>query len=90
MVLLCRAEVRLSDTIHDMKAYVQVTDWVYQQVLHSRDPRLAGARALLGRIERRQLYKCIGQSRPADKAHKLQRIVSSVAAVLLRSYFVLF
>ncbi|XP_067052893.1 deoxynucleoside triphosphate triphosphohydrolase SAMHD1-like isoform X2 [Acropora muricata] len=51
----------ISESIDDMKAYTQLTDHVYHQILHSDAAKLKEARAILQRIEKRDLYKCIGQ-----------------------------
>lgn len=45
-----------------MEAYTNLTDQVYYQILSSSDPDLEEARSILHRIEKRDLYKCIGQT----------------------------
>lgn len=52
----------ISDSIDDMEAYTNLTDQVYYQILSSSDPDLEEARSILHRIEKRDLYKCIGQT----------------------------
>lgn len=52
----------ISECIDDMEAYSQLTDHVYYQILSSTDPALEEARKILLRIQRRDLYKCIGQT----------------------------
>jgi len=88
---------KLSETIHDMKAYTQVHDGVLHMVRYSENPRLVEvqaklspdlspeakekelielndrlkeARKLLDMIEKRELYKCVGESRHKDKTAK--------------------
>ncbi|XP_044175514.1 deoxynucleoside triphosphate triphosphohydrolase SAMHD1-like [Acropora millepora] len=51
----------ISESIDDMQAYTQLTDHVYHQILYSDAAKLKEARAILQRIEKRDLYKCIGQ-----------------------------
>ncbi|XP_061591983.1 deoxynucleoside triphosphate triphosphohydrolase SAMHD1 [Cololabis saira] len=57
----------LSTAIDDMVAYTKVTDHVFEQILHSSSPELAEARQILHKITCRQLYKCLGETKP-DKA----------------------
>ncbi|KAL9975396.1 hypothetical protein ACROYT_G012553 [Oculina patagonica] len=52
----------ISESIDDMEAYTQLNDQVYYRILHSTDPALEEARNILLRIEKRDLYKCIGQT----------------------------
>ncbi|XP_027036126.1 deoxynucleoside triphosphate triphosphohydrolase SAMHD1-like isoform X2 [Pocillopora damicornis] len=52
----------ISECIDDMEAYSQLSDHVYYQILNSSDPALEEARKILLRIQRRDLYKCIGHS----------------------------
>ncbi|XP_054902374.1 deoxynucleoside triphosphate triphosphohydrolase SAMHD1 [Poeciliopsis prolifica] len=57
----------LSTAIDDMVAYTKLTDNVFEQILNSSSPELAEAKLILHKIICRQLYKCLGQTRP-DKA----------------------
>ncbi|XP_020628681.1 deoxynucleoside triphosphate triphosphohydrolase SAMHD1-like [Orbicella faveolata] len=60
----------ISETIDDMEAYSQLSDAIYYQILHSTDPALEEARNILLRIEKRDLYKCIGSTilkKPREK-----------------------
>lgn len=52
----------MSEAIDDMKAYCQMTDYVFFQILHSTQPELADAREILNNILKRNLYKCAGQT----------------------------
>ena len=51
----------MSDTIDDMKAFIQVNDSIFNIIRYSDDTNLTEARAILERIEKRQLYKYIGE-----------------------------
>ncbi|XP_045193463.2 deoxynucleoside triphosphate triphosphohydrolase SAMHD1-like [Mercenaria mercenaria] len=55
-------EVRMSDAIHDMKAYSQMTDHVFFLILNSTEPKLQESKEILSNIMRRNLYKCVGQT----------------------------
>lgn len=62
---------RISTAIDDMEAYTKLTDNIFLEILYSTDPRLDAARELLKNIERRNLYKCVGQTQPGvDKKIK--------------------
>ncbi|XP_055044729.2 deoxynucleoside triphosphate triphosphohydrolase SAMHD1 [Misgurnus anguillicaudatus] len=54
----------ISSAINDMEAYTQLTDHIFEQILHSSTPELADARAILNNIVCRRLYKCVGQTTP--------------------------
>jgi hypothetical protein len=58
-------KLKMSECIDDMKAYTRLTDFVYHQILLSEDPALDEAKAILHKIEKRQLYKCVGQTQPS-------------------------
>ena len=50
----------LSTSLNDMAAYMQLSDHIYYKILYSVEPELEEAREILKKIERRQIYKCIG------------------------------
>uniref|UniRef100_A0A667ZLE3 HD domain-containing protein n=1 Tax=Myripristis murdjan TaxID=586833 RepID=A0A667ZLE3_9TELE len=52
---------KLSETIDDMSAYTKLTGHVFDQILNSSDDNLKGAREILNKIVRRQIYKCLGK-----------------------------
>ncbi|XP_035238000.1 deoxynucleoside triphosphate triphosphohydrolase SAMHD1 isoform X1 [Anguilla anguilla] len=54
----------ISTAIDDMEAYTKLTDHIFLQILYSSSPELAEARAILQNINRRQLYKYVGQTQP--------------------------
>ncbi|XP_036275099.1 deoxynucleoside triphosphate triphosphohydrolase SAMHD1 isoform X1 [Pipistrellus kuhlii] len=57
---------RISTAIDDMEAFTKLTDNIFLEILHSSDPNLAAAREILEKIERRNLYKYVGQTQTED------------------------
>lgn len=53
---------RLSECIDDPEAYTKLNDSIFHMILVSTDDALDEARKILQRIERRQLYRCVGQT----------------------------
>jgi deoxynucleoside triphosphate triphosphohydrolase SAMHD1 len=53
----------MSETIDDMIAYTQLDDNVYLRILHSTKPELEDAKKILQNVQRRQLYRIIGQTK---------------------------
>ncbi|ESO82808.1 hypothetical protein LOTGIDRAFT_61530, partial [Lottia gigantea] len=60
----------LSECIDDVVAYTKLTDNIYQDILWSEDPKLMKARELLNRVQKRQLFRCIGQFTPPTTFEK--------------------
>ncbi|XP_071428809.1 deoxynucleoside triphosphate triphosphohydrolase SAMHD1 [Pithys albifrons albifrons] len=58
---------QISTAMEDMEAYTKLTDSIYLEILHSSDPELQEAREVLRKIERRELYKFLGETRPETK-----------------------
>ena len=56
--------LKLSETIDDMVAYTRVNDSILLNILNSTEPQLDRARQILENIERRRLYRFIGQTNP--------------------------
>ncbi|XP_075703066.1 deoxynucleoside triphosphate triphosphohydrolase SAMHD1-like [Rhinoderma darwinii] len=54
----------ISSSVDDMVAYTKLTDHIFQQILYSSDPKLSKARDILCKVERRELYKYVGQTQP--------------------------
>ncbi|KAI1890241.1 hypothetical protein AGOR_G00151690 [Albula goreensis] len=52
--------LKMSEAIEDMEAYSKLTDNVFDEILNSTDPNLAGAQKILQDIHCRNLYKCVG------------------------------
>lgn len=59
-------KLKMSDAIYDMSAYTKLNDSIFHLILYSNDEKLLEARKILENVERRQLYKCIGQTRPLE------------------------
>ncbi|KAF4788676.1 Deoxynucleoside triphosphate triphosphohydrolase SAMHD1 [Turdus rufiventris] len=57
----------ISTAMEDMEAYTKLTDSVYLEILHSSCQDLEEAREILRRVERRELYKFLGETRPKAK-----------------------
>ncbi|NWH91973.1 SAMH1 triphosphohydrolase, partial [Aegithalos caudatus] len=58
---------RISTAMEDMEAYTKLTDYIYLEILHSSHPELEEAQEILRKIERRELYKFLGETRPESK-----------------------
>jgi len=56
--------LKLSETISDMVAYTKVNDSIFLSILNSSELELEEARKILEKIERRRLYRFIGQTNP--------------------------
>ena len=80
----CSVPVSIAECVDDMVAYSKLNDSVVQLIKLSPDPSLKEAQDLIARLERRQLYKHIGQTAPIDTQHHsylkvgLAAIVTSV------------
>ncbi|XP_061160697.1 deoxynucleoside triphosphate triphosphohydrolase SAMHD1 isoform X2 [Syngnathus typhle] len=68
---------KLSTAIDDMEAYTKLTDSVFEQILHSSNPKLAEARQILQNILQRRLYKYLGQTQ-AKKPLKVTQVFVSL------------
>nr|DBA27709.1 TPA: hypothetical protein GDO54_008176 [Pyxicephalus adspersus] len=66
----------ISESVEDMVAYTKLTDGIFQQILYSSDPKLNGAREILQKVERRELYKYVGQTQPDHS--KIIQLVSQL------------
>ncbi|KAE8576668.1 hypothetical protein XENTR_v10004279 [Xenopus tropicalis] len=55
----------ISGSVDDMVAYTKLTDNIYHHILYSDNPDLKEAREILRKVERRQLYKFVGQTHPS-------------------------
>ncbi|XP_059886808.1 deoxynucleoside triphosphate triphosphohydrolase SAMHD1 isoform X2 [Delphinus delphis] len=54
----------ISTAIDDMEAFTKLTDNIFLEILYSADPKLDAARAILKKIECRNLYKFVGETQP--------------------------
>jgi len=77
--------LKLSETINDMAAYTKVNDSVYLNILHSSEPELQEARMILEKIERRRLYRFIGQTNPKPGREDVM-VITSLATFIFQSY----
>ena len=76
-------ELKLSETVTDMVAYTKVNDSLFLKILHSTEPELQEARKILENVERRRLYRFIGQTNP-----KAGREDVAVTALELRCFII--
>jgi len=53
--------LRMSDAIWDMEIYSRINDSIFERILWSTEAELKEARDIAVQIQRRQLYRCIGQ-----------------------------
>ena len=67
-----RKLVRISECIDDPVAYTHLNDSIFHLILLSQDEDLAESRKILQRIERRELYKCVGETIPTKGKTKVQ------------------
>ncbi|XP_055955540.1 deoxynucleoside triphosphate triphosphohydrolase SAMHD1-like, partial [Patella vulgata] len=61
---------RLSECIDDMVAYKKLDDTIFQRIMWSTEPELQGARDLIDRIQKRQLYICVGTAQRSERLDK--------------------
>uniref|UniRef100_A0A673U8B6 Deoxynucleoside triphosphate triphosphohydrolase SAMHD1 n=1 Tax=Suricata suricatta TaxID=37032 RepID=A0A673U8B6_SURSU len=54
----------ISTAIDDMEAFTKLTDNIFLEILYSSDPKLDAAREILKKIECRNLYKFVGETKP--------------------------
>ena len=62
----CSAPRSIAECVDDMVAYSQLNDSIIQLIKLSSNPALREAKELIERLERRQLYKHIGQTAAID------------------------
>ncbi|XP_032275339.1 deoxynucleoside triphosphate triphosphohydrolase SAMHD1 [Phoca vitulina] len=62
----------ISTAIDDMEAFTKLTDNIFLEILYSSDPKLDAAREILRKIEYRNLYKYVGETKPKGKT-KIER-----------------
>ncbi|NWU99325.1 SAMH1 triphosphohydrolase, partial [Upupa epops] len=55
---------QISTAMEDMEAYTKLTDNIFLEILHSSRPELKEAQEILRKIERRELYRFLGETRP--------------------------
>lgn len=57
----------ITKTLDDMEAYEKLTDSIIDRIICSTDKKLEESRELLMKVKKRQLYKCVGRTRPREK-----------------------
>ena len=69
----------MSECIDHMDAYTNLTDSVFHLILMSEinNEYMKRAKEILDNIQRRRLYKCVGESVPFTEANPLKKSVSS-------------
>ncbi|XP_077191362.1 deoxynucleoside triphosphate triphosphohydrolase SAMHD1 isoform X2 [Paroedura picta] len=77
-------EYHLSTAIDDMEAYTNLTDDIFLTILRSDLPELHEAQEILRKIERRDLYKFLGETQPKEgkeiKKEQYDELPAEVAA----------
>ena len=66
MKFVFREKLKISQTVEDMVAYAKLDDSLFHRILYSTDDNLEESRRILERIHKRELYKCIGQTKPVE------------------------
>lgn len=66
---------KLSETVDDMEAYQKLTDFIVEQILWSTDDKLKESREILMRVQRRQLFKCVGKTRPPKDSDAKEKVI---------------
>ncbi|XP_071959324.1 deoxynucleoside triphosphate triphosphohydrolase SAMHD1-like [Antedon mediterranea] len=61
-----KRKLKMSEAIHDMAAYVKMTDNILYEILNTSDEKLFPARNIIANVMSRKLYRCIGQTSPKD------------------------
>uniref|UniRef100_A0A8C6JAM0 Deoxynucleoside triphosphate triphosphohydrolase SAMHD1 n=1 Tax=Melopsittacus undulatus TaxID=13146 RepID=A0A8C6JAM0_MELUD len=61
-------QYQISTAMEDMEAYTKLTDNIYLEILHSSSPELKEAQEILRKIERRELYKFLGETQPETRS----------------------
>ncbi|KAJ8257848.1 hypothetical protein GJAV_G00190390 [Gymnothorax javanicus] len=75
----------ISTAIDDMEAYTKLTGHIFEQILYSSSPELAEARAILHDINRRKLYKFVGQTQPTGSVLVSQDELLHMAAAVAQA-----
>nr|XP_056723452.1 deoxynucleoside triphosphate triphosphohydrolase SAMHD1 [Euleptes europaea] len=78
-------EYHLSTSIEDMEAYTKLTDDIFLTILHSDLPELHEAQEILRKIERRDLYKYLGETQPPEGKEIKQEQYDKLPAEIAKS-----
>ncbi|XP_061297751.1 deoxynucleoside triphosphate triphosphohydrolase SAMHD1 isoform X2 [Pezoporus flaviventris] len=76
-------QYQISTAMEDMEAYTKLTDNIYLEILHSSSPELKEAQEILRKIERRELYKFLGETQPETRSEVVQN--NSLAESIAKS-----
>lgn len=57
-------KLKISETIKDMEAYEKMTDSIIENILQSDDSNLKESKEILRRVQKRKLYKFVGEMDP--------------------------
>ena len=70
----------MSECIDHMDAYTNLTDSIFHLILMSKidNEHMKRAQEILNNIQRRRLYKCVGESIPITEDNTLNKSVSSI------------
>ncbi|XP_078689174.1 deoxynucleoside triphosphate triphosphohydrolase SAMHD1-like [Branchiostoma floridae x Branchiostoma belcheri] len=58
--------IKMSEAKDDMAAYTNLTDYIFEQILHTTGDELKPAREILNRIRTRELYRCVAETKPEN------------------------
>ncbi|XP_042319026.1 deoxynucleoside triphosphate triphosphohydrolase SAMHD1 [Sceloporus undulatus] len=81
----CGKEYKMSTALEDMEAYTKLTDEIFLKILHSDQPELEDAQEILRKIERRDLYKYLGQTQPPEGKEITKEQYDSLSSEIVAS-----
>nr|XP_060628356.1 deoxynucleoside triphosphate triphosphohydrolase SAMHD1 [Anolis sagrei ordinatus] len=76
---------KISEAMEDMEAYTKLTDEIFLNILHSDRPELEAARNILCKIERRDLYKFLGQTQPPEGKEIKKELCDSLPSEIVKA-----
>lgn len=78
---------KLSECVNDMKAYCTLTDNIFLEILNSTDPNLKRSRQILRDMQRRHLFKFIGETMlSSSQPVEVQKICDEIVAECIKMY----
>ncbi|XP_029974968.1 deoxynucleoside triphosphate triphosphohydrolase SAMHD1-like [Salarias fasciatus] len=63
--------LNLSGAISNLDKYINLTDEVFEKILHSTEPKLQEAREILRHIHKRNLYKFVGEAKRNNRSEHI-------------------
>ncbi|XP_053249861.1 deoxynucleoside triphosphate triphosphohydrolase SAMHD1 isoform X1 [Podarcis raffonei] len=78
-------EYNIATAREDMEAYTKLTDEIFLRILHSDEKELEEAREILCKIERRDLYKYLGETQPPEGTEITKERCSKMAEEIAKS-----